>query len=373
MLFNKKDKEITEKRVLAALSHVDDPDLKKDLVTLNMIKDLKIDGKKVSFSVELTTPACPMKDAIHNACVNAVKLMVDKEAEVQINMTSRVTATQNNQVLPQVKNIIAISSGKGGVGKSTVAANLAVSLAKAGAKVALVDADIYGPSIPIMFGFENHPPQMEKVGDKDFLIPFERHGVKLMSIGVLVRPDQAIVWRGPMASKALRQLIFDTSWGETDYLLVDLPPGTGDIHLTIVQALPVTGAIVITTPQKVAIADARKGAEMFRNPQINVPLLGIVENMAYFQPDDQPEKKYYIFGREGGKELAQVLNIPLLGQIPMLEGIVENSDTGHPVAIYEDGPLGKAFHTLSQSLAQQVALRNAGMPPTQKVEIGLNT
>ena len=373
MIFNKGDKEITEKKVLAALSHVDDPDLKKDLVTLNMIKDIKIDGKKVSFSVVLTTPACPMKDAIQSACINAIKLMVDQEAEVTANMTSNVTTNQQNQVLPNVKNIIAISSGKGGVGKSTVSSNLAVSLAKMGAKVALVDADIYGPSIPIMFGFEKEKPRVEKVNGRDLLIPFEKHGVKLMSIGVLIREDQAIVWRGPMASKALRQLIFDTNWGEIDYLLIDMPPGTGDIHLTIVQALSVNGAIVITTPQKVAVADSRKGAEMFRNPQINVPILGVIENMAYFVPDDNPEKKYHIFGKDGGKELASSLNSVLLGQIPMREGIVENSDSGHPVAVYEDGVLGEAFKELAQVTAQQIAIRNANMPPTSKVEVGLNS
>ncbi|MEZ4827532.1 MAG: Mrp/NBP35 family ATP-binding protein [Bacteroidia bacterium] len=371
MLFSQ-NKDITEKKVLAALSYVDDPDLKKDLVTLGMIKDIHIEGKKVRFSVVLTTPACPMKEAIRSACVNAIHLMVDKEAEVEVNMTAQVTAMQNNQTLPQVKNIIAISSGKGGVGKSTVAANLAVALAASGAKVGLIDADIYGPSIPIMFGFELDRPMMERVEDKDLLIPFEKHGVKLMSIGVLVRADQAIVWRGPMASKALKQLIFDTNWGEIDYLLVDLPPGTGDIHLTLVQALPVTGAVVVTTPQRVAVSDARKGAEMFRNPQINVPILGIVENMAYFTPDDAPEKKYYIFGQSGGEELAQVMNLPLLGEIPLTEGVAENSDSGHPVALYEGTVMGNAFRQLAESLAQQIAIRNAGMGPTQIVEVGLN-
>jgi ATP-binding protein involved in chromosome partitioning len=249
-LFSNKDGKITEEQVLKALGHVEDPDLKKDLVTLNMIRDLKIDGKKVSFTVMLTTPACPMKEQIKKACFNAVKLMVDKEAEVEIKMDAQVTSfLRDNPDLPGVKNIIAISSGKGGVGKSTVAANLAVALAGSGAKVALVDADIYGPSIPILFGFQGERPRMHKKNGKDMLIPFEAHGVKLMSIGNLVSPEQAVVWRGPMASKALRQIIFDTDWGETDYLLVDLPPGTGDIHLTIVQVLPVTGAVVVTTPQ----------------------------------------------------------------------------------------------------------------------------
>ncbi|MEL6676206.1 MAG: Mrp/NBP35 family ATP-binding protein [Bacteroidota bacterium] len=368
-LFGNKSGGITKEAVLKALSHVDDPDLKKDLVTLNMIRDIKIEGKKVSFSVVLTTPACPMKDAIQNACINAIKLMVDQEAEVHAHMTAEVSRSSQNQVLPSVKNIIAISSGKGGVGKSTVAANLAVALANTGAKVGLVDADIYGPSVPILFGFENERPVLENINGKDMLVPFEAHGVKLMSIGVLIRADQAMVWRGPMASKALRQLIFDTNWGEIDYLLVDLPPGTGDIHLTLVQALPVTGAVVITTPQKVAVADARKGAEMFRSPQINVPILGVIENMAYFVPDDAPEKKYHLFGKEGGKMLSEALEAPLLGEIPLRQAISENSDQGKPVAVYQDGVLAAAFNQLSEKLAQNIAIRNAQNPPTQKVEI----
>ncbi len=364
-----KTAKITKEKVLAALAHVDDPDLKKDLVSLGMVKDIEISGKSVRFTVVLTTPACPMKDAIQNACINAIKLMVDKEAEVEVNMTAQVTVDHANQVIPNVKNIIAISSGKGGVGKSTIAANIAVALANSGAKVALVDADIYGPSIPILFGFENEPPKMEQVDGQDKLIPFEKHGVKLMSIGVLVRPDQAIVWRGPMASKALRQLIFDTNWGEIDYLLIDMPPGTGDIHLTLVQALPVTGAVVITTPQKVAVSDARKGAEMFRSAQINVPILGVIENMSFFIPDDDLTKKYAIFGEGGGELLAQQLQTVSLGQIPLRQAIAENADQGKPVTVYNDGILSESFERIAQSLAQQIAIRNAQQPPTEKVNI----
>ncbi|MEM9932947.1 MAG: Mrp/NBP35 family ATP-binding protein [Bacteroidota bacterium] len=371
MLFGKKSKDITKERVLAALSHVDDPDLKKDLVTLNMIEGLVIDGKKVSFSVVLTTPACPMKEAIQSACINAIKLMVDAEAEVSVKMTSRVSADTTNQTLPNIKNIVAISSGKGGVGKSTLSANLAVSLAQSGAKVALLDADIYGPSLPLMFGFQGERPRMQEIGGRDMLIPFEKHNVKLMSIGVLVGSGQAIVWRGPMASKALRQLIFDTYWGEIDYLLLDLPPGTGDIHLTLVQALPLTGAVVITTPQKVAVDDASKGADMFSNPQIGVPVLGVVENMSYFVPSDAPDKKYKLFGEGGGQKLADALRAPLLAKIPMREGVVDSGDKGVPAVAGDDPIMREAFHTLSQKLAQQIAIRNAQRPPTSPVEVSI--
>lgn len=358
---------ITHTDILKALGHVEDPDLKKDLVTLGMIKDVLIEGNKVSFTVVLTTPACPMKEHIKNACINAIKIMVSKEAEVTVNMTANVTTAPANPTLPNVRNIIAISSGKGGVGKSTIAANLAVGLANSGAKVGLLDADIYGPSVPILFGFEGERPRLETVAGRDLLIPFNKHGVKLMSIGSLVSPDQAIVWRGPMASKALRQMIFDTNWGELDYLLIDLPPGTGDVHLTLVQALPVTGAVVITTPQKLAVADARKGAEMFRWEQINVPILGVIENMAYFIPDDAPEKKYYIFGEKGGEKLAEQLNSELIGQIPIRQGIAENSDFGTPVAVYGESVLGEVYISISQKLAQKVAIRNAEMKATNRV------
>ncbi len=360
---------IKKEQILFALKHVDDPDLKKDLVTLNMIRDVEVDGLKVSFSVVLTTPACPLKEKIKKDCIDALHKYVHPGVEPNIFMTSDVTTQAVSPDLKNVKNIIAVVSGKGGVGKSTIAANLAVALAKTGAKVALCDGDIYGPSVPIMFGLEGESPFVRKVGERDLMIPFEKFGVKLNSIGFLVPADQAIVWRGPMASKAMQQLIFDTDWGEIDYLILDMPPGTGDLHLTLVQRLSVSGVVVVTTPQKVALADARKGAEMFRAPQINIPLLGIVENMAYFVPEDMPDKKYHIFGRDGGTSLANELGVPLLGQVPIVEQVRESGDNGAPPADDVDSNLGQAFMAIAQRVAQQVAIRNSSEPPSQKVEI----
>ncbi len=362
---------ITKEKVLEALSYVEDPDLKKDLVTLGMIEDVKINGKKVSFTVVLTTPACPLKALIEKACYNAIIHYVDAEAEVSIHMSSNVTSKRNDGrgVLPKVKNIIAVASGKGGVGKSTVAANLAVALAKNGAKVGLVDADIYGPSIPIMFGLEKERPFVRDIDGKSYLIPIERYGVKLLSIGFLVDPSQAIVWRGPMASKALNQIFEDADWGELDYLLIDLPPGTGDIHLTLVQSVPVTGVVIVSTPQHVALADARKGIAMFQMPAINVPILGLVENMAYFTPAELPENKYYIFGKDGGKKLAEELNVHLLGQIPIVQSICEAGDSGKPEVLNIDSPSSIAFMELAKNVAQQIAIRNANMEPTKKLDL----
>lgn len=363
---------ITKEDILKALSYVEEPDLGKDLVTLNMIEDVEIEGNKVSFKVILTTPACPMKDLIQNACIRAIHTMVDKDAEVTVHMTSRVTSGRagNNAVMSGVKNIIAVASGKGGVGKSTVTTNLAIALALSGAKVGLIDADIYGPSIPTMFATENARPGMVQ-GDhgKNYIVPIEKYGIKMMSIGFLTPADGAVIWRGPMASSALRQFISDVDWGELDYLLIDLPPGTSDIHLTMVQALPVTGAVIVTTPQKVALADAMKGLQMFRQPQINVPVLGVVENMAYFTPAELPNNKYYIFGEGGGQQLAQKYDVPLLGQVPLVQSIRESGDAGTPVVLQSDSPAAGVFKELAQSVAQQVSLRNATMAKTQMVEI----
>ena len=360
---------ITAQKVLDALRHVEDPDLHKDLVTLGMIKDIKVDGLKVKFTVVLTTPACPLKEKIRKDCVDAVQKHVHPGAVVDIEMTAQVTGIPRQDRLPNVRNIIPVISGKGGVGKSTVAANLAVALAKSGAKVALCDGDIYGPSIPIMMGLEGKVPYVKKVDDRDVMVPLEAHGLKINSIGFLIPAEQAIVWRGPMASKAMQQLIFDTDWGDIDYLILDMPPGTGDLHLTLVQHLPVTGVVLVTTPQKVALADARKGAEMFRTPQVNVPLLGIVENMAFFVPEDMPERKYFIFGQGGGQELADTLEISLLGQIPLVESVRVAGDSGNPAAVDTTSATGEAFGDLASAVARQIAIRNSEQPPSQKVEM----
>jgi len=353
--------EITVQKVLDALKYVDDPDLKKDLVTLNMIKDVKVEGKNISFTVVLTTPACPMKDMIHNACMNAILHFVDKEAKVKINMSSNVTSKKEKEetTLRDVKNIIAVASGKGGVGKSTIAANLAVGLAKQGAKVGLVDADIYGPSQHIMFGVENENPGQASFNGQQKMAPVEAYGVKLNSIGFLAGPNQVIALRGPMATKALSQLFYDTVWGELDYLIVDLPPGTGDIQISLCSQVNVTGAVVVCTPQNVAIADARKGIALFQLDQVKVPLLGLVENMAWFTPAELPENKYYIFGKDGVKNLAEELNVPLIAQIPLVQSIQEASDAGRPAVLQETTTQALALMEMAQNVAQQIAIQNA--------------
>ncbi|MEQ9287985.1 MAG: Mrp/NBP35 family ATP-binding protein [Cyclobacteriaceae bacterium] len=360
---------ITKEDILKALSTVEDPDLKKDLVSLNMIKDLEVDGNNISFSVELTTPACPLKELIKQNCLGAIQKITEEELKITINMTSNVTTTRGSSLLlPNVKNIIAVASGKGGVGKSTVTANLAVALSKSGANVGIIDADIFGPSIPTMFNCEYEKPSVVKKGEKNMIVPVEQYGVKLVSIGFLTPADGAVVWRGPMASSALKQFIGDTEWGDLDYLLIDLPPGTSDIHLTLVQSVPVTGAVLVTTPQKVALSDARKGLAMFRQPQINVPVLGTVENMAYFTPEELPDKKYYLFGNGGGKKLAEEFGVEFLGEVPLVQSIRESGDNGYP-AVMKDGPVEAAFTELAQAVARQVAIRNASKEKTKVVEM----
>lgn len=352
---------MTKEQILKALSHVQDPDLKKDLVTLNMIDNIRIDGKKVKFTLVLTTPACPLKDQLKQACIDAIHKHVDSTAIVDVELTSRVTSMRNEagEMLKDVKNIIAVGSGKGGVGKSTVAVNLAVALAKTGAKVGLLDADIYGPSIPIMFGLQNEHPESYDRDGKIRIIPFEKFGLKLLSIGFFVDQSKALIWRGPMASSALKQLFTDVDWGELDYMVLDLPPGTGDIPLTLIQNFPLTGAIIVSTPQELAISDVRKAADMFRNEHIRIPLLGLVENMSYFTPPDDPGKKYFIFGRSGCRQFASDLRIPLLGQIPIVPEITESGDSGSPVAAGDHSPVNAAFVQLAEAVAQQIAIQNA--------------
>ncbi len=360
---------ITKEQVLEALKNVDDPDLKKDIVTLGMVKDVEVNDKKVSFTVVLTTPACPMKDMIHKACVNAIKYYVDKEAIVDVNMTATVTSKKagNQLLLPGVKNIIAVASGKGGVGKSTIASNLAVALAKQGAKVALVDADIYGPSVPILFDLVQGRPKAKVIDGVEKMEPLESYGVKINSIGFMAAPEQAVPWRGPMATKAINELIGKTHWGELDYMILDLPPGTGDIHLSIVANLPITGAVIVTTPQNVALSDTLRGISMFRMPTINVPVLGVVENMAYFTPAELPDSKYYIFGKDGGRNLAERAGVPLLAQIPLVQSICEAGDAGRPAVLQETTPQAIAFIEMAKAIAQQVAIKNA-----QQLEVAHN-
>lgn len=350
---------ITKEKVLHALSHVEEPDLKKDLVTLNMIEDIIIEGDHVTFTVILTTPACPLKDLIENACRNAIAHFISAEVKVTVKMTSRVT-TQKNQPLNNISNIIVVASGKGGVGKSTVSSNIALGLAKKGARVGLIDADIYGPSIPIMFGVEDAKPEAIQTPEgKTRIQPIEKFGIKLLSIGFFTDPEQPIPWRGPMASNAVKQLFNDADWGDLDYLVVDLPPGTGDIHITLTQTYPVAGAVIVTTPQKVALADTKKGIGMFMMNAINVPVLGIVENMSYFTPAELPENKYYIFGKGGGKSLAEKFDVPFLGEIPLVQSISEAGDGGEPVILQDGNPMSVAFMNVAERVAQQVAIHNA--------------
>jgi len=362
---------MTNEKVLEALSSVQEPDLGKDIVTLNMVKDISIEGNYVSFTVVLTTPACPMKDMIKNACVNAIKLLVNKDAMVNLKFTANTSSNRktNDILLPQVKNIIAVVSGKGGVGKSTVAANLALALSQGGASVGLMDADIYGPSVPIMFGVRGERPKMMDVNGKGMILPLERYGIKLMSIGLLVDEKNAVVWRGPMASSAIKQFVSDVVWGELDYLVIDMPPGTGDIHLTLMQTVPVTGVVVVTTPQDVALADAKKGIAMFGQAQLKVPVIGLVENMSYFTPAELPNNKYYIFGKDGGKKLADEYDIPFLGQIPLVQNIREGGDIGIPAMMSDDSISKKAFSDFASNAVRSISMLNAHIDLERVAEI----
>lgn len=364
---------IYPKLILDALSTVRYPGTGKNIVEAGMVDDnIRIDGNKVSFSLIFEKPTDPFMKSVVKAAETAILTYVGEDVEIAGNIS--VTTVQQarpevGKLLPQVKNIIAISSGKGGVGKSTVAANLAVALAKLGYKVGLLDADIFGPSMPKMFQVEDARPYAEMIDGRELIVPIEKYGVKLLSIGFFVNPDQATLWRGGMASNALKQLIGDAAWGDLDYFLIDLPPGTSDIHLTVVQTLAVTGAVVVSTPQQVALADARKGINMFTNEKVNVPILGLVENMAWFTPAELPQNRYYIFGKEGAKKLAAEMKVPLIGQIPIVQSICEGGDDGKPVALNEDTVTGQAFIQLAEELVRQTEKRNDEQAPTRIVEV----
>ena len=361
------------KLIMDALAKVRYPGTGKDLVTMGMVEDnIRIDGTKVSFSLLFEKPNDPFIKSVVKAAETAILTYVGEEVDIKGNITvdaKQAARPEPDKLLPEVKNIIAVSSGKGGVGKSTVAANLAVALALQGHKVGLLDADIFGPSQPKMFNVEEARPYMVEVGGRELIEPAANYGVKLLSIGFFVNKEDAVLWRGAMASNALKQLIGDANWGDLDYFLIDLPPGTSDIHLTMVQTLAITGAIVVSTPQEVALADARKGISMFTGEKINVPVLGLVENMSWFTPAEQPENKYYLFGKEGGKRLAEELNIPLLGQIPIVQSICEGGDSGKPVALNPDSITGQAFQKLAENVVKQIDYRNEHLDPTKRVVV----
>ena len=361
------------KLIMDALAKVRYPGTGKDLVTMGMVEDnIRIDGNKVSFSLLFEKPNDPFIKSVVKAAETAILTYIGEEVEIKGNITveaKQAARPEPDKLLPEVKNIIAVSSGKGGVGKSTVAANLAVALALQGYKVGLLDADIFGPSQPKMFNLEEARPYMEEVEGRELIKPAENYGVKMLSIGFFVNKNDAVLWRGAMASNALKQLIGDANWGDLDYFLIDLPPGTSDIHLTMVQTLAITGAIVVSTPQEVALADARKGISMFMGEKINVPVLGLVENMSWFTPAELPENKYYLFGKEGGKRLAEELNIPLLGQIPIVQSICEGGDNGKPVALNPDSITGQAFQKLAENVVKQIDYRNEHLDPTRRVQV----
>lgn len=364
---------MNKNKIIEALKHVRYPGSGQDIVTSGMLQnDIEIEGKKVRFSIYFDKANDPFTKSVVKAAEQAILTYIDPTIEIKgnVKVVSKDLPEQKiSPILPEVKNIIAVSSGKGGVGKSTVSVNLAVSLASLGYKVGLLDADIHGPSIPKMFGVEHEQPLVETFDNKQFITPIVKYGVKILSIGFFVNPQQALVWRGAVASNALKQLITDANWGELDYFVLDLPPGTGDIHLTLVQTLGITGAIVVTTPQEVALADARKGISMFTGEKVNVPILGLVENMSWFTPKELPENKYYIFGKDGAKHLAEELNVPLLGQLPLVQSVREGGDAGEPIAIQSDSITSLAYVELARNVVEKLNIRNVSMSPTQRVEI----
>jgi len=354
---------ISKEKILEALGTVIEPDLHKDLVTLKMIRDLDVTDNKIVFTILLTTPACPLKEKMETDCRNAIATIAPN-AIVQIKMDAQVNTNRSDKLtLPGVKHIIAVVSGKGGVGKSTVASNLALALSAMGAKVGLLDADIHGPSMPVMFGIDS-TPGMKEVDGKQLIVPIERHGIKIMSIGFMINPDQAVVWRGPMISSALRQFVSETDWGELDYLVLDMPPGTGDIHLTMVQIVPLSGVVLVTTPQEVALADAVKAASMFEMMPQKVPVLGVVENMSWFTPAELPNSKYFIFGEGGGKILADKCGASLIGQVPLIMSVRDGADKGMPAVVDEKNEARAVFLSIAGEVARRLSLLNPVQLPS---------
>ncbi|HDZ05141.1 hypothetical protein LCGC14_0082060 [marine sediment metagenome] len=366
---------IDKKDILKALEHITVPGEGQNMVESGAVTNIQIFGDEVEIDITITNPSLQARKKTEVEILKIIHKEVYEKAKIKINVKVDAPAAKpkaneiKGKPIPGITNIIAVASGKGGVGKSTVTANLAVTLAKMGFKVGLLDADIYGPSMPIMFDVANDKPLAVNIDGKSKMKPVESYGVKLLSIGFFTQRDQAVIWRGPMASKALNQMIFDAHWGDLDFMLIDLPPGTGDIHLSIMQSLPITGAVVVSTPQEVALADARKGVAMFQQDSINVPVLGIVENMAYFTPAELPENKYYIFGKEGAKHLAEDLQVPFLGEMPLVQSIREAGDAGRPAALQEGTPVEKAFEELTKKVVSEVVARNKTMPPTEAIKI----
>jgi ATP-binding protein involved in chromosome partitioning len=366
----------TKQDILKALDTITEPGEGKSLVENKNISNLVVFGNEVIIDVTISNPTLQAKKKVEAEIKKAILLKVDEKIDVKVNIktsTAPKKEEKSNLIkgkkIPSIQNIIAIASGKGGVGKSTITANMAVSLSKMGFKVGILDADIYGPSMHLMFDVEKERPISVKIEGRSKMKPIENYGVKLLSLGFFTNPNQAVIWRGPMASKALNQLIFDADWGELDFLLIDLPPGTGDVHLSIVQALPINGAVIVSTPQNIALADAKKGVAMFQQESIQVPVLGIVENMAYFTPEELPDNKYYIFGKDGAKHLAEDIDTKFLGEIPLVQSIREAGDVGHPVALQENTSLENAFATLTKEMVSELLKRNANLPPTEVVRI----
>ena len=364
---------INKQDILKALETISAPGEGQNLVESGAVTNVVIFGDEVIVDVTIKNPSLQAKKKTEVEIMKVIHDMVYEKAKVKVNIKVEAPENPKNEIkgkaIPGIKNIVAVASGKGGVGKSTVTANLAATMSKMGFKVGILDADVYGPSIPIMYDVESARPLAIEVDGRSKMKPIENYGVKILSIGFFTQPNQAVIWRGPMAAKALNQMIFDAAWEELDFLLVDLPPGTGDIHLSIMQSLPITGAVVVSTPQNVALADAKKGVAMFQQENINVPVLGIIENMAYFTPEELPNNKYYIFGKEGAKNLAEDLNVPFLGEIPLVQSIREAGDVGRPAALQTGTPLEKAFELLTQNVVQEVVDRNENLPPTEAIKI----